>query len=65
MSKTKAENRDSLTVEVKVSNSENKSDKIIVKANNVYKVIPALLFSPEESLTLLGLVDAVESKMRS
>jgi hypothetical protein len=65
MSQVKVKKNETVKVEVRVSNSQAKQDKIVITAKKFHKVIPALLFSPEQSKTLLDIVEFVEQKMQS
>ncbi len=63
MNQTLIRKEGDLKVEVKISTSKNKTDRIVVKAKSFHRVIPALLFSPDESNSLLELVERVEKNI--
>jgi len=58
-----AENKNgNLTVRAKVaSDGDSLSGKIIIETKNFHKVIPAVLFTPDEAQTLLEIIDKIES----
>lgn len=61
--KTKKEAR--YTVEFRESKSGHKHGKIIINADKKRRAISALLFTPEESASLLELIDKVEAQMHN
>lgn len=64
MNQLKIKKESELKVEVKISTSDKKAARIIVKGKSLYRAIPALLFSPDESNTLLELVERVENNIK-